>query len=61
MRVHRGPSGSFPRFRAMEEEPPPVNRAHISVSPCLREKIQEGKFLYALALWLHPGGFVETR
>jgi hypothetical protein len=27
-----------PLFRTLEEEPPPVNRAHTSVSPCLREK-----------------------
>jgi hypothetical protein len=27
-----------PLFRALEEGPPRVNRAHISVPPCLREK-----------------------
>jgi hypothetical protein len=43
-----------PLFRALEEEPPPVNRAHTSVSPCLREKFGEENVLYALALaaWL---------
>jgi hypothetical protein len=53
LRVPRDLLALFPLFRALEEEPPPVTRAHTSVPPCLREKIQEGKFLYAPALPLY--------